>query len=124
MSQGYARYKSRFWLFFEAIFKAKSVPYSPVRPGLYFWENRYFQAVFAGVFFWGEKCPLSAGRVAFVILEVTQVTERSVLPNRALFTGLIEVNIGFVCRCCRQEFIGQSDLNRYGLVVHIRKDKY
>lgn len=72
---------------------------------------------FLRAYFLGEKCPLSAGRVAFVILEVTQVTERSVLPNRALFTGLIEVNIGFVCRCCRQEFIGQPHLGRNGLVV-------
>ena len=83
-----------------------------------------FSGNFCGRIFWGEKCPLSAGRVAFVILEVTQVTERSVLPNRALFTSLIQVNIGLVCRSSSQEFIGQSDLNRYGLVVHIRKDEY
>ncbi|WIK88327.1 hypothetical protein CYK25_009095 [Varibaculum cambriense] len=76
-----------------------------------------FSGSFCGRIFWGEKCPLSAGRVAFVILEVTQVTECSVFPNRALFTSLIQVNIGLVCRSSSQEFIGQSDLGRNGLVV-------
>ncbi len=79
---------------------------------------------FLRAYFLGEKCPLSAGRVAFVILEVTQVTECLVFPNRALFTSLIQVNIGLVCRSSSQEFIRQTHLNRYGLVVHIRKDKY
>ncbi|KXB81278.1 hypothetical protein HMPREF1862_00550 [Varibaculum cambriense] len=37
--------------------KAKTVPYSLVRPGLNFWENRYFQAVFAGVFFGAKSVP-------------------------------------------------------------------
>lgn len=83
-----------------------------------------FSGSFCGRIFWGEKCPLSAGRVAFVILEVTQVTECSVFPNRALFTSLIQVNIGLVCRSSSQEFIGQSDLNRNRLIIHIRKDKY
>lgn len=118
-------HKGRFWLFFEAIFKAENLTLSAGHTMFGFFRKRLFSSNFCAVNFWGEKCTLIAGQIAFATLEVREFTRRGlVLPNRALFTSFIKVYICFIGRSRSQEFIGQSDLNRNSLVVLIGEDEH
>lgn len=118
-------HKGRFWLFFEAIFKAENLTLCASQTDFGFFRKQLFLSNFCTITFRGEKRTLIAGQVRFATLEVREFTRRGlVLPNRALFTSFIKVYICFIGRSRSQEFIGQSDLNRNSLVVLIGEDEH